>query len=159
MPEWERRFPDAMLFAPAQSIERVQRKTGLHPILPLAEAAKIAGPNVEFTDMPHYKTGEVLVRMNTARGRAWYVTDVVLNYPDDAPQSRRASGVLGDAQRPGPSLQQRRAAFHGAGQAGAQALARRRSATRSAALPHSRAGPVVECAPGGDTLRRVFAQP
>ena len=34
--EWKQRFPDATLYAPAQSIERVQRKTGLAPFLPLA---------------------------------------------------------------------------------------------------------------------------
>jgi len=81
MPEWKARFPEAALFAPAQSITRVQRKSGLAPVLPLSEAAKIAGSKVDFVDMPHYKTGEVLVKMNTLRGRAWYVTDIVMNIP------------------------------------------------------------------------------
>jgi len=31
--------------------------------------------------MPHYKTGEVLVRVNTERGLVWYVTDIVMNLP------------------------------------------------------------------------------
>jgi len=79
LPEWKRRHPDAVLYAPAQSIARVRRKTGLAPILPIGEDMKIANV-VEFVDMPHYKTGETLVKMSTSRGRAWYVTDVVLNF-------------------------------------------------------------------------------
>ncbi len=31
--------------------------------------------------MPHYKTGEVLVRITMERGIVWYVTDVILNMP------------------------------------------------------------------------------
>jgi hypothetical protein len=34
---------------------------------------------VELVDMPNYRTGEVLVRLRTSRGLAWYVTDIVLN--------------------------------------------------------------------------------
>jgi hypothetical protein len=32
-------------------------------------------------DMPHYKTGEVLVRIASERGLVWYVTDIVMNLP------------------------------------------------------------------------------
>lgn len=81
IPEWKKRFPDATIFAPAQSIARVERQTKLHGIRPLAEAASITGPRLELVDMPHYKTGEVIVRIKTARGLVWYVTDVVLNMP------------------------------------------------------------------------------
>jgi hypothetical protein len=31
--------------------------------------------------MPHYKTGEALVRIRSGRGLVWYVTDVILNLP------------------------------------------------------------------------------
>ena len=81
IPEWKRRFPDAAVFAPAQSIARVERQTRLQGIRPLAEAAAIAGPRMELIDMPHYKTGEVLVRIRTDRGLVWYVTDVIMNMP------------------------------------------------------------------------------
>ncbi len=81
IPAWKRRFPDAAVFAPAQSIARVERKTGLHGIRPLAEAAAIAGPRLQLTDMPHYRTGEALVRTSTDRGLVWYVTDVIMNMP------------------------------------------------------------------------------
>jgi hypothetical protein len=79
LPEWKAHFPDAGLFAPAQSIARIVKHTGLTGIRPLADAAAIAGPRVELVDMPHYKTGEALVRVRTGRGLVWYVTDVVLN--------------------------------------------------------------------------------
>jgi hypothetical protein len=36
---------------------------------------------VQLVDMPHYGTGEVLIRIATERGPAWYVTDVVMNLP------------------------------------------------------------------------------
>lgn len=79
IPEWKRRFPHAAVFAPAQSVARVERQTKLSGIRPLADAAAIAGPDLELIDMPHYRTGEVLVRVKTARGLVWYVTDIILN--------------------------------------------------------------------------------
>jgi hypothetical protein len=81
IPDWKRRFPNAAVFAPAQSVARVERQTKLSGIRPLADAAAITGPDLELIDMPHYRTGEVLVRVKTARGLVWYVTDIILNMP------------------------------------------------------------------------------
>lgn len=78
---WKARFPEALLFAPMQSVARVERQSKLRGIRPLAEAASLAGSRVELTDMPHYRTGEVLVRIASERGLLWYVTDIVLNLP------------------------------------------------------------------------------
>ena len=77
--EWKAHFPVAQIFAPAQSIRRIERQTRLSGIRPLADAVSITGPHLELIDMPHYRTGEVLVRIETSRGPAWYVTDVLLN--------------------------------------------------------------------------------
>lgn len=77
--EWKETYPDARLYAPAQSIARVERKTRLRGVRPIAEAASLAGPRIELVDMPHYKTGEALVRIRTSRGLAWYVTDWMMN--------------------------------------------------------------------------------
>lgn len=77
--EWKARFPDAAVFAPAQSIARVEKHSKLSGIRSLSEASAITGPRVELLDMPHYKTGEVLVRVSTERGLVWYVTDVIMN--------------------------------------------------------------------------------
>lgn len=78
---WKARYPDAEVFAPRQAIRRVEKHSGLAGVKPLAAAAAIAGPRIELIDMPHYRTGEVLVRIDTGRGIAWYVTDVIMNLP------------------------------------------------------------------------------
>ncbi|HSQ03291.1 MAG TPA: hypothetical protein VLN59_04620, partial [Burkholderiales bacterium] len=69
------------VFAPAQSVARVQRQTKLDGIRPLADATPLTGARLELIDMPHYKTGEGLVRIHTARGVVWYVTDFLMNLP------------------------------------------------------------------------------
>ncbi|HEX2827987.1 MAG TPA: hypothetical protein VHP37_16665 [Burkholderiales bacterium] len=79
IPEWKARFPNAAIFAPEQALGRVRAKTGIAAVEPLAKAAALAGPRLELVDMPYYRTGEVLARFDTARGRAWYFTDIVLN--------------------------------------------------------------------------------
>ena len=76
---WKERAPNAPIFAPAQSIARIEKKSKLTGIRPLADAADIVGKRIELIDMPHYKTGEVLVRWPIDGGWAWYVTDVVMN--------------------------------------------------------------------------------
>lgn len=81
IPEWKKRFPNAAVFAPAQSVARVERQTKIRGIRPLSEAAVITGPDPELIDMPYYRTGEVLVRAKSARGLVWYVTDIILNMP------------------------------------------------------------------------------
>ena len=100
--EWKARFPAAGVFAPAQSIARVEKHSGLRGIRPLAETASIAGPRLELVDMPHYKTGEVLVRVATDRGLAWYVTDVIMNLPA-LPKNPVAKLMFG-MSRSGPGL-------------------------------------------------------
>jgi len=77
--EWKGRFPEAAVFAPAQSLARVEKHSKLAGIRPLAEARAVAGEGLELIDMPHYKTGEVLVRVATTRGPVWYVTDIIMN--------------------------------------------------------------------------------
>jgi hypothetical protein len=77
--EWKTRFPDAAVFAPAQSVTRVEKHSNLSGVRPLAEAQAITGKALELVDMPYYKTGEVLVRIATTRGQVWYVTDIIMN--------------------------------------------------------------------------------
>jgi len=82
IPEWKRRFPDVPVFAPAQSIARVERQTGLAGVQPVGKAATLTGRNPELIDMPFYRTGEMLVRFDCEHGRGWYVTDVIMNLPE-----------------------------------------------------------------------------
>ena len=79
IPAWKARYPDAKVYAPAQSIARVEKRARVAGILPLEEAKDIAGSEVELIDMPHYKTGEVLVRAKAGSETIWYVTDVIMN--------------------------------------------------------------------------------
>jgi hypothetical protein len=79
IPEWKQRFPGAMVFAPAQSIARVQKKSGLAGIRPVSDANTLARGAFELTDMPYYRTGEALARIRSSRGLAWYLTDIVIN--------------------------------------------------------------------------------
>jgi hypothetical protein len=78
---WKARFPDAKVYAPAQAVARVKKKSGVSDIEPLAEAAAVSGADLELIDMPHYKTGEVLVRLKHGAHVVWYVTDVIMNMP------------------------------------------------------------------------------
>jgi hypothetical protein len=79
IPAWKARFPGAAIFAPEQAVARVREKTRIDAISPLALAAPICGPHLELIDMPYYRTGEVLAKLSTSRGRAWYVVDIMLN--------------------------------------------------------------------------------
>jgi hypothetical protein len=82
---WHERFPDAKLFAPEQSIARVQSKGNVTGVKPLSEAGDVAGDAIELVDMPHYKTGEVLVCAKSPKGPIWHVTDVIFNWPKVPP--------------------------------------------------------------------------
>jgi hypothetical protein len=79
---WRERNPDAPVFAPAQSIARLEKNTKITGIKPVAEASGLIGDRFEMVDMPHYKTGEMLVRWKIDGGYAWYVTDVMFNMPE-----------------------------------------------------------------------------
>jgi hypothetical protein len=78
---WQARYPSVPIFAPVQSIPRLQKTTKLSVIRPLEEAAGLVGDCVELVDMPHYKTGEALIRWRTEGGWAWFMTDVAFNLP------------------------------------------------------------------------------
>lgn len=78
--EWSARFPKAPIFAPAQSIERTVKKSKLKNIEKVADAKSLLGDKIELIDMPHYKTGEVLIRWKTDTGYAWFLTDVAMNF-------------------------------------------------------------------------------
>ncbi len=77
--EWKARFPDADVYAPAQSIARLRKVSGEQRIRPIDDIQAIAGKRVRFVDMPHYRTGETLICIDSSQGLVWYVTDVILN--------------------------------------------------------------------------------
>lgn len=79
---WKARHPDVPIFAPVQSIARLEKTTKLSGIRPIAEATGLLGDQVELVDMPHYKTGEALVRWRASGGWAWFLTDVAFAAPE-----------------------------------------------------------------------------
>ena len=78
---WKARFPAAAVFAPQQSLQRVTKVSGVAGIRPLGEAAAITGERVTLVDLPYFRTGEALIKVSTAEGLIWYVTDIILNLP------------------------------------------------------------------------------
>lgn len=78
LPAWRARFPAARVYAPASAIPRLRGK-GHAPLLPLSELAAQCGAHVQFVDMPHFRIGEVLVKVHAPSGRYWYLTDTMTN--------------------------------------------------------------------------------
>jgi hypothetical protein len=78
---WKARFPDAAVFAPPQSLQRVTKVSGLGGIRPLGEAAPLTGERVALIELPYFRTGEALIKIRAAEGLLWYVTDIILNLP------------------------------------------------------------------------------
>jgi len=78
--EWTSLFPAAQVYAPAQSIARLEHRTRLMNIRPLAELGALTGAHLRLVDMPFYRTGEALVSAESERGLVWYLTDIVTNF-------------------------------------------------------------------------------
>ena len=78
---WHERFPNAPLFAPQQAIARVEKKGRVANVKPIADARDLCEDALELVDMPHYKTGEALVKVPSPKGPIWHVTDVIFNFP------------------------------------------------------------------------------
>lgn len=155
--EWKARFPEAAIFAPVQSIARVERQSKLRGIRPLAEAAPITGSRVELIDMPHYKTGEVLVGVATDRGLVWYVTDIIMNLPvlPSNPVIKLMFGLSGSG--PGLKLNNIAPLFMVRDKS---ALKRWLAAEFTKAPPSwliPTHGDIVECASNHDAVRTLFA--
>src|SRR4051812_21814686 len=49
---WKARYPDAPIYAPAQSIARLQKQTKLTGIRPITDLSTLLGDRLEMVDMP-----------------------------------------------------------------------------------------------------------
>ena len=58
---WKAHFPDAVVFAPPQSMLRVTKVSGVGGIQPLSEAAALVGERVTLIELPYFRTGEALI--------------------------------------------------------------------------------------------------
>jgi hypothetical protein len=157
IPEWKKRFPDAAVYAPAQSIARVERKTKLTGIRPLAEASSAAGSRLELIDMPHYKTGEALARIRSGRGLIWYITDFALNMPElpANPVARFLFGLSGSA--PGLKFNNIGSLFMVRDKVALKRWLAAKFAENPPGWLIATHGDVVEVGPNLEAVRRLFA--
>lgn len=155
--EWKKRFPDAAVYAPLQSIARVERKTKLTGIRPVAEASSVAGPRLELIDMPHYKTGEALARIRSGRGLVWYITDFALNMPElpRHPVARLLFGLSGSA--PGLKFNNIGSLFMVRDKAALKRWLAAKFDENPPAWLIATHGDVVEVGPNLEAVRRLFA--
>jgi hypothetical protein len=78
---WKARFPEAAVFAPPQSLQRVTKVSRVGGIRLLSEAAALTGERVALIELPYFRTGEALIKVRTTEGLLWYVTDIIFNLP------------------------------------------------------------------------------
>ncbi len=86
--EWRERYPNALVVASDQARMRLAKKCPVE-IGSLDAARERLSPRSSLVELPGCKSGEVWVRLDTAAGAAWCVTDAFFHEPD------RASGLLG----------------------------------------------------------------
>ena len=79
LPEWQKRFPKAKLFAPASAIPRLEKKSASRGFAPLEDATSLVGPRATLTDAPGLGWGNAFVTVPSARGPVWYASDFLAN--------------------------------------------------------------------------------
>lgn len=79
LPQWKARFPEARIYAPAQAIARIERQHRLADVRPLSQAPPSGANGLQWIDLPYYRTGELLLRLDGEAGTIWYVTDLMSN--------------------------------------------------------------------------------
>jgi glyoxylase-like metal-dependent hydrolase (beta-lactamase superfamily II) len=75
--EWRARFPDAESYCPPGAVAALNKKAPGVPFRPLTELA--LPPNARWEDVPGYKTGETILRVDAKRGPVWYTGDLLTN--------------------------------------------------------------------------------
>lgn len=76
LPEYLERYPDARVAATDKAAARIVKKSPAElDIRPLAEVGAELPDHVRVLEPPGIKSGEVIVRVETARGVAWICTD------------------------------------------------------------------------------------
>lgn len=79
-PAFQKRYPDAGVYAPAAASKRIAKKaTGIAPGAPLEELQRRLPDDVWVGEPSGMKIGDVVVRAKTASGTFWYFNDLVMN--------------------------------------------------------------------------------
>jgi hypothetical protein len=75
---WRRRFPDAVSYAPAQSLPRLAKKAADVPFRPLSDLA--LPDHVRCDEPPGMRSGETVVTVKTSKGNVWFAGDLLANF-------------------------------------------------------------------------------
>jgi hypothetical protein len=75
--EWRAHFKDALSYAPAGTVKKLENKTQGIRFRPLSELA--LPEHVRCDDPAGFRSGETIVRVSTAKGPVWFTGDLLTN--------------------------------------------------------------------------------
>ena len=78
---WKTRFPDAEVVAHPTAVPRLRKKLTGIAVSDLTALNAALPPHVRLLSPPGARQGETWVSVDTAAGRAWFVTDSIINEP------------------------------------------------------------------------------
>lgn len=81
--EWRARFPEAKSYAPAAALPRLAKKASGVSFEPLSNLQ--LPRSVHYQDAPGFKTGDVILSVDSAKGAVWYTSDLLTNIPSLPP--------------------------------------------------------------------------
>jgi hypothetical protein len=76
---WKKEFPDATVVAHARAQKRLRKKVSGVPIEDLSRLEAALPEGVRIFSPPMTKQGETMVSVRIGDGRAWFVTDAMVN--------------------------------------------------------------------------------
>ena len=76
IPSWKARFPDATVIARPDAHARLRKRC---PGIPIEGLEGLSSPHIRVFGPPMATQGETWLSMDTAAGRAWFVTDGIIN--------------------------------------------------------------------------------
>ena len=90
LPEWNKRYPDAKLYASSAAAARISKKHASLPAFePLSKLSAVCPDDVVIYDPPGMRIPDVMARFSTKNGWVWAFNDTVMNIP------KLPSGVFG----------------------------------------------------------------
>ena len=84
LPAWMERHPQARVYASELAMPRLRRQ-GREGLLPLAELQPLLAPGYRLLSVPFIGSGEAIVSVPAADGRAWIVCDLFMNMLEAPP--------------------------------------------------------------------------
>lgn len=75
--EWRAHFPDVESYCPPGAVAKLEKKVAGVKFRPLSELALPA--SARWDDVPGFKSGEAILRVDSSRGAVWYTGDLLTN--------------------------------------------------------------------------------